>query len=182
MQFQVVDLVLLGVIGLSSLTGLFRGAVKEIIALGIWIVAIWMGYNHAQNLTPWIQFYVQSSTASTVIAFGIIVLAVLITGGILNFILGLMLRRSGLSSIDKILGACFGFARGVFIVSLVLAILSMTSIPYQSYVQGSRVYAQLQPVIRWISGYIPMVINRIKAVDTDVSGNIGNMINTIPRP
>jgi membrane protein required for colicin V production len=182
MQFQVVDLILLGVIGLSSLTGLFRGAVKEIIALGIWIVAIWTGYNHAYSLVPWLRSYVQSPTACLAIGFMIIVLGVLLVGSILNFILGFMLKRTGLSSIDKILGMCFGFARGVFIVSLVLAILSMTSLPYQQYVQGSRVYAQLKPVINWISGYIPMVINRLKAVDTDVSGQIGNIINTVPRP
>lgn len=182
MQFQVIDLILMGVIGLSSLTGLFRGVVKEVIALGIWVVAIWMGYNHAQGLTPWLQSYIQNPTACMAVAFLIIVVGVLFAGAILNFILGLVLKRSGLSSMDKLLGMCFGFARGVFTVSLLLAVLSMTSLPYQQYTQGSKVCAQLQPVVNWISGYIPMVINHLKSVDTNVSGQIGNIINTIPRP
>jgi membrane protein required for colicin V production len=182
MQFQVVDLILIGFIGLSSLTGLFRGAVKEVIALGIWIVAIWAGYNHAQSLTPWLQGYIQNPTACTAIAFLIIVVGVLFAGAILNFILGLLLKSSGLSSMDKILGMCFGFIRGVFMVSLILAILSQTSLPYQQYTAGSKVIPQLQPVITWITGYIPMVLNQLKSVDTNVSGNIGNIINTIPRP
>jgi membrane protein required for colicin V production len=182
MQFQVVDLVIIGIIGLSSITGLFRGVVKEVIALGIWIVAIWMGYNHAQSLTPWLQTYIQNPTACTAIAFLIIVVGVLFAGAVLNFILGLMLRRTGLSSMDKLLGMCFGFARGVFMVSLILAILSQTSLPYQQYTQSSAIVAQLQPVVNWITGYIPLVLNHLKSVDTSVSGNIGNIINTIPRP
>jgi membrane protein required for colicin V production len=181
MQLQVVDLIIIVIIGLSSVTGLFRGVVKEVIALGIWVVAIWMGYNHSQSLTPWLGAYIQNGTAQTAIAFGIIVLGVLIAGAIVNFILGFLLNRTGLSSIDKILGMCFGFARGVLIVSFVLAVLSMTSLPYQPYTASSRVVAQLQPVVNWISGYIPIFINKMKSVD-NVTGNFGNLIDTVARP
>ncbi|MFT4058747.1 MAG: CvpA family protein [Legionella sp.] len=182
MQFQIVDLVIIAIIGLSSITGLFRGAVKEVIALGVWIVAIWTGYNQAQNLAPWLQNYIQNQTACTAIAFLIIVVGVLIAGAILNFILGLLLKRTGLSSMDKMLGMCFGFVRGVFMVSLILAILSQTSLPYQSYLAGSTIVPQLQPVVTWISGYIPTVLNQLQSVDGNVGGTIGNIINTIPRP
>ncbi|MGC1182266.1 CvpA family protein [Legionella sp.] len=182
MKFQIIDLIIIGIVGLSSLTGLFRGVVKEVIALCIWIVAIWTGYHYSQSLTPWVGSYIQSSTASEIVAFIIIVVGVLLIGSILNFILGLVLKRSGLSSIDKILGMCFGFVRGIFIVSLVLAILSMTSLPYQPYVKGSVICNQLKPVINWVSKYIPIVLNHLKSVDSNVNGDIGNIINTIPRP
>lgn len=181
MQLQWIDLFIIGIIGLSALTGLFRGVVKEIIALGIWIVGIWMGYNHAQSITPYVQPYIQNTTAQTAVAFLAILFGVLLAGGILNFILGLMLRRTGLSSMDKILGMGFGFARGVFIVSLILAVLKMTSLPYQQYVQSSTICAQLQPIVNWISRYIPTFINQLKSVD-NVTGNIGNIIDTIPHP
>lgn len=181
MQLQWVDLIIIGIVGLSALTGLFRGVVKEVIALGIWVVAIWMGYNHSQAVVPYIQPYIQNPTACSIAAFLVILVGVLLAGAILNFILSLVLRRSGLSSIDKILGMCFGFARGVFIVSFVLAVLSMTSLPYQPYVQTSTLCMKLQPVVNWISQYIPTFINRLKSVDS-VSGSIGNIIDTIPHP
>lgn len=181
MQFQMVDLVILGIIGLSSLTGLFRGVVKEVIALGIWIVALWAGYNHAHSLAPLLKSYIHSDTACAVVAFVIIVLGILLVGAILNFIIGFLLVRTGLGSMDKILGMCFGFARGVIIVSLMLAIASMTSLPYKSYTENSRLCAQLQPVVQWISGYIPPILDQLKAVDSKSNGTIGTMINTIPR-
>ena len=43
MQLQWVDLAIIAVIGLSVLTGLFRGFVKELVALCVWILAIWLG-------------------------------------------------------------------------------------------------------------------------------------------
>lgn len=180
MQFQWIDLFIIGIIGLSALTGLFRGAVKEVIALAIWIVAVWAGFNQAQSLTPYLQAYIQNPTACIIAAFIIIVLAVLLAGALLNYILSLLVRRTGLSSMDKILGMIFGFARGVFIVSLILAILKMTSFPYQQYTQNSTICAQLQPVVNWISGYMPTLINQLKSVN--VSGAIGTIIDTFPHP
>lgn len=175
MQLQWIDLVIIAVIGLSALTGLFRGVVKEVIALGIWILAIWLGYNYSQSLDPWLQSYIQEKSARTVVAFLIILFGTLLAGGIVNTILSFMLKSTGLSGMDKILGMVFGFARGVFIVALILAAVKMTSLPYQQYVQNSKVIAQLNPVVNWISGYLPVFIERVKSVDKVV-----NIIDTVP--
>jgi membrane protein required for colicin V production len=180
MQLQWVDLVVIGIIGLSAFTGLFRGVIKEVIALGVWVVGLWVGYHYTDSLTPWVAQYVQNSTAQTAIAFVIILIGVLIAGSVLNYTLSLLLKSTGLSSIDKLLGMCFGFIRGGFIVSLILAILSMTSLPYQQYVNNSMICNQLRPVVNWISSYIPMVLNQIKSVDT-ISAGMGNLIDAAPR-
>ncbi|KTD41548.1 CvpA family protein [Legionella parisiensis] len=162
MQFQWVDLIFIIIIGLSSITGLLRGFIKEAIALGVWILAVWAGYHYSGSLNPYLQPYIQDQSIRTIIGFVIVVLGVLIAGGIANAILGLFLRGSGLGAMDKVLGGIFGFSRGVFILSLIFSILSMTSLPYQQYVQGSRVYNQLLPVISWISGSLPGLINKAK--------------------
>jgi membrane protein required for colicin V production len=164
MQYQWVDIILIIVIGLSTITGLLRGFVKEFIALGVWILAVWAGYNYSGSLNPYLQPYIQDQSVRTIVGFIVVVLGVLIAGGIANMILGLFLKGSGLGAMDKVLGGMFGFGRGVFILSLIFAVLSMTSLPYQQYVQGSRVYAQLQPVISWVSGYLPGLLNRVKNV------------------
>ncbi|KTD67417.1 MULTISPECIES: CvpA family protein [Legionella] len=162
MQYQWIDIILVIVIGLSTITGLLRGFIKEFIALGVWILAVWAGYHYSGALSPYLQPYIQDPTARSIAGFVIVVLGVLITGGIANAILGLFLRGSGLGAMDKVLGGFFGFARGVFIISLVFSVLSMTSLPYTQYVQGSRVYNQLLPVINWVSGYLPGIINKAK--------------------
>lgn len=175
MQLQWIDLIIIGVIGLSAITGLFRGVVKEVIALCVWILAIWMGYNYSSSLTPMLQKYIQDQSARTAVAFIIILFGVLLAGGIVNTILSFMLRRTGLSGMDKLLGMVFGFARGVFIVSLILATVKMTSLPYQQYTQTSQITAQLTPVVNWISGYFPVFLDKVKAVNPLVG-----VIDTVP--
>lgn len=165
MQFQWVDLIIVAVIGLSALTGLFRGFIKELIALVVWVVAIWVGYNYTHSLDPWLQPYIMDKSVRSIIAFLIILVGVLIAGGIVNAILSRIITGTGLGGMDKILGMVFGFARGAFIVALIIAILAMTSLPYQQYMQGSRLYPQLIPVVNWISGYLPQLINKVKSVD-----------------
>jgi membrane protein required for colicin V production len=59
MQLQWVDIAIISVIGLSVLTGLFRGFVKELVALCVWVLAIWLGINYSQSLDPWLQSYIQ---------------------------------------------------------------------------------------------------------------------------
>ncbi|HHQ9289427.1 TPA: CvpA family protein [Legionella anisa] len=162
MQFQWVDLIFIVIIGLSSITGLLRGFIKEFIALGVWILAVWAGYTYSGALNPYLQPYIQDQSLRTIAGFVIVVLGVLIVGGIGNAILGLFLRGSGLGAMDKVLGGIFGFFRGVFILSLIFAVLSMTSLPYQQYVQSSRIYNQMLPVINWISSSLPGVINKAK--------------------
>lgn len=165
MQIDWVDLIVIIIVGLSAITGLFRGFIKEFIALGIWVLAIWAGYKYSQNLTPWLQHYIQDKSIQTLVAFIIILFGVLISGGIINALLGFILKSTGLGSMDKILGAAFGFARGLFIVALIMAVINATSLPYKQYVSNSKFYPALAPLVQWISGYFPQLINKVKSVD-----------------
>mgnify|MGYP006371064045 FL=1 len=46
LAFHWVDYVIIAIIGLSVITGLFRGFVKELIALTVWVLAIWLALNY----------------------------------------------------------------------------------------------------------------------------------------
>ncbi len=165
MQLQWVDLAIIAVLGLSVLTGLFRGFVKEVVALCVWVLAIWLGFNHSQQLDPWLHSYIQEQSARSAVAFIIILFGTLLVGGIVNTILSFILKRSGLSGTDRTLGMGFGFIRGVFIVALVMVAVRMTSLPYQEYAQKSTLYSRFDPVVALIYGHLPEVIKKIKEVD-----------------
>lgn len=165
MQLQWVDLAIITVIGLSVLTGLFRGFVKELVALCVWVLAIWLGFNYSQNLDPWLKSYIQEQSARTAVAFVIIMFATLFSGGVVNAILSFILKRAGLSGTDRTLGMGFGFIRGVFIVALLMVAVKMTSLPYQTYSQGSQLYARFEPLVSWLTSRMPDFISQVKAVD-----------------
>jgi membrane protein required for colicin V production len=181
---QWVDLAIIIVIGLSVLTGLFRGFVKELVALCVWVLAIWLGLNHSHGVEPYLQSYIQEQTARTAVAFIIILFGTLFVGGIINAVFGFILKRVGLSGTDRTLGMGFGFLRGVFIVSLMITVVQMTSIPYQQYTQDSKLYPQFSPLVSWLSLQMPEVLSHVKSVDNHISNSepLHPLVNKLPLP
>lgn len=175
MQLQWVDIAIVAIIALSVLTGLFRGFVKELIALCVWILAIWLGFNYSQSLDPWLSSYIEEQSVRTAIGFIIILFATLFVGGVVNAILSFILKRAGLSGTDRTLGMGFGFLRGVFIVALIMVAVKMTSLPYQEYSQKSKLYARFDPVVALLYSHLPEFIKQVKAVD-----KTENIIDTVP--
>lgn len=175
MQLQWVDIAIIAVIGLSVLTGLFRGFVKELVALCVWILAIWLAFNYSPSLDPWLSKYIKEASARTAVGFVIILFATLLVGGVINAILSFILKRAGLSGTDKTLGMLFGFIRGVFIVALIMLAVRMTSLPFQQYSKESMLYARFDPVVDLLYSHLPEFIKKMKEVDKSE-----NVIDTIP--
>lgn len=165
MQWHWIDYVILSVIGLSVITGLFRGFVKELIALCVWVLAIWLAMTYSSVVDPWLQPHIQDKTVRTVVAFLAVLFATIIVGGLFNAMLSFILRRSGLSGTDRLLGMGFGLVRGVFIVALLMLVIKMTSLSHEEYTSKSRLYPKFDPLVSWLYGYMPDLISKVAVFD-----------------
>lgn len=161
-----VDYVIIAIIGLSVITGLFRGFVKELVALGVWALAIWLAITYSQTVAVLIEPYIHDKSARAVAAFVGTLIATLLAGGLLNALLSFILQRSGLSGTDRVLGMGFGLVRGIFIVGLLMLVVKMTSLPYDEYRSKSSLYAQFDPLVSWLYGYTPEFIKQMKVFDS----------------
>jgi membrane protein required for colicin V production len=150
-----IDLVILGVIVLSSLISLIRGFVKESISLVTWVIAGVVAFRYFIPLADLLEPFVNSLTTRKWISGGILFIATLIVGAIVNFIVSQLVSRTGLSGTDKTLGVVFGAARGVLIVSMVILLASLTPMPSAEWWQDSALIGYFQPLAEWIKGLIP---------------------------
>lgn len=157
-----VDIAILLLIGISVLTGLIRGFFKEIIALGIWILGFWLAYQYTSSAEVFLHPYMHDSTIRKISAFMLLVFATVIVGGILNALLSFILKRTGLSGTDCLLGACFGFVRGIFVVSLLITVMQMTSLSQDKIFKSSLLYARFSPVVTWFQARLPRVITQME--------------------
>lgn len=163
------DIAIIAIIALSVMTGLFRGFVKELISVSVWILAIWMSINFSHKLDPWLSPYIHQDAMRSGAAFLLILFTTLLLGGVVNALLSFILKRTGLSGTDRLLGMGFGFIRGVFIVSIIIVGMRMTNMPEDDYRQQSNFYVKFDPLVNSIASYVPSFISKVKTLDVNES-------------
>lgn len=161
MKFYWVDLTIIGAIVLSVLTGLVRGFVKELFALIAWVLAIWLALNYSATLDPWLSNYLPVKTTRIVVEFIVILMAALIVGNIINLMVTVLLKSSGFSVVDRILGMIFGFVRGIFIITLIMLALKITVASNVEYLYQSQLFRQFNPLVNWMAKFVPTVIKKV---------------------
>lgn len=111
------------VLGISTVIGLFRGMVKEVLSLVTWVGAFIVARLLSPTLAPLLVGFVDSSYLRWVISFAALVLACLAAGGLLSRTAVTLVKAGGLVALDKVLGTVFGALRGgVVCIVLLLAL------------------------------------------------------------
>jgi membrane protein required for colicin V production len=112
-----VDIVVLGVLGISALLAFMRGLVREVLGIGSWvgavIVAIW-GFAYARpRFEVWLAGSPDLVNPAT---FGALFLGTLIVLMFVSHWIGAIVRGSVLGGLDRTLGLLFGLVRGAALV------------------------------------------------------------------
>ena len=128
------DVLILVIIFVSIIVSVFRGFIRDLLSILVWISAIALGVFGATNITPFLSEYI-SHIAWLGWAVGIIITIIsLFVGSILNNYFIKSLKWGGPSTIDRSLGFLFGLVRGIFLVSLtyisIQTFLAKESTPY----------------------------------------------------
>ncbi|MEM7705112.1 MAG: CvpA family protein [Pseudomonadota bacterium] len=153
--FNWADWTILGILALSMLISFFRGFVREFMALAIWIAAVWVALTFADQVAPLIGERVEVPSVRLAIAFAALFFATLLAGGLLNYVLGLLISQTGLSGTDRFLGLFFGAARGALLLVVGVSLLSLTPLPADPWWQNSLVLPRLEALARWSARYLP---------------------------
>jgi membrane protein required for colicin V production len=142
------DFVLIGVMLCSVLMSARKGFSREIVGLAASFFALVLGmwfYGVAGSL---LIPYVSSTRMANLIGFLLVVFAVLICGGILGLIVSRFVRTIGLSFIDRLLGAAFGFVRGLLIaIALLTAFLAFGPQVNAKTVSSSVLNSRIAPYV-----------------------------------
>jgi membrane protein required for colicin V production len=149
------DYAILAVILLSTLVGLLRGFIKEVFSLAVWAAAFLVAYTFAGDVADWMENAIALPSARTAMGFAGLFIAVLLVGGLINYLLGKLVETTGLSGTDRLLGGIFGSARGLVLVVAVLLVAGFTPIPEDPWWQESRTIERLMPMVRWTAEFLP---------------------------
>ncbi len=156
--FNWIDLAIIVVVAVSIVISLIRGFVREAISLATWILAIWIGLNYYGTVAEYLTRYIQHENVRTGVAFFILFVATLIIGAVINFVISQLVRKTGLSGTDRLIGMVFGFARGALVVSLLILVAGLSSLPQQPWWHASVLIPQFKPVAMWLEEFLPQTL------------------------
>jgi len=117
------DWAIIAVLAVSALISVVRGFVKEVVSLLIWVAAAVIASIFHDQLAVWLVDWISTPSLRMLTAWILLFVAVLIVGGILNYLLGKLVEATGLSGTDRLLGLLFGLARGLIILMVIVIIL-----------------------------------------------------------
>jgi membrane protein required for colicin V production len=154
-MLNILDFVILGLIAFSGIVSIFRGFVREILALITWAVAVWVAWHFGAVLCLILEPYVQSKVGRYLLAYGGLFVLTMIIGGLVNYLFSQLVDKSGLGATDRTLGLLFGLLRGILIISVMLLVMQLTPVIKEPWWHQSRLVPLFVPIEAWLKDLLP---------------------------
>jgi membrane protein required for colicin V production len=145
------DYAVIAVLLVSVAIGAWRGAVREIINIGGWVLAFILAHTFSGVLAPYFADWMSEPVYRVVVGWLVIFVSVLILAALLASLLSELVRKLGLSSVDRVLGAIIGTLRGALVIIVLALAAGMTKFPqsapwknaaFTPYIEVAALYAR----------------------------------------
>lgn len=140
------DFVLIGVVAVSALVGLLRGLFREAMSLVVWAAALWAAAHYGEWLAPRLEGVIANAQLRLWGARLGLLVAVLVGGGLLTWLVAMALHATQLGATDRVVGLVFGLARGVLLAGLVVLGLRLAGFADEPWWRQSKLLPYAAPV------------------------------------
>jgi len=154
------DYAVLAILGLSILLSVMRGFLREVMALLSWVVAFWLAALYAGEVAPMLPESIPTQQLRMLAAYALVFFLVLLVMTLLSITIGQFLKILGIGPLDRLLGAVFGFARGVVIVLALVVVAGLTSVPKQPFWRNAMFSAPLEAVVSSVKPWLPDALRK----------------------
>lgn len=156
----VADLIILSIIVLSVIVSLMRGFVKEALSLAGWLVALWIAMTFSSGMAELFGSSIKDPTLRLLAAFISLFVLSLIVAAIINFFATQFVQRAGLTGVDRTIGGVFGFLRGILLVTIIVMLLGLTTLPKEPWWDESFFMFRFEVIATWLKDLLPDDIAR----------------------
>ena len=150
-NFTAVDWAIIAVLGLSILLSLWRGFVREAVSLAGWIAAFVIANMFVGEMAAFLQQWIANVTGRYVAAYALLFAGMLMVAGIAGKLSAQVVKVTGLTLLDRLLGTVFGLARGIIVVLVVVYVLRQLAPPQNLlWLDESQLMPHVDMLGQWV--------------------------------
>lgn len=131
------DYLVIAVIIVSAIVGALRGFLREAIALGAWLIALFLAWHFSDLIAPHLGGLMADSEVRPWAARVIITVLILLLGAGIGAIVGHFVRLSIFSGMDRLLGFAFGLLRGFVLLGVFVILGQLLRLQGEHWWRGS---------------------------------------------
>jgi membrane protein required for colicin V production len=154
------DYAVLAVVGLSVVLSVWRGAVREVLALAAWILAFFAAQAYAGTVAAYLPASLDNEALRLLTGFLCVFLLVLVLMSLVAIAISTLLRSAGLGPVDRALGAIFGLARGILVVLILVLLSGLTALPRTPAWRDAMLSAPLEAAAVSVKAFLPYELAR----------------------
>lgn len=192
-----IDYVVLFILLFSMILGIKRGFAKEVVALITWIAAFVVSSLFATDVAGLFTSHsaqtseVAGASSASLLALGVsyllLFIGTLLCGQFVEYLVSYAIEGRGISVVNRIFGAIFGFARGWFLILLVMFVVSLTAISNQDLWKESKMVVAFTPAVHTLTDianpYLTVLQNKMKEAGEKASKEISpEVLKATPPP
>jgi membrane protein required for colicin V production len=131
------DYLIIAGILISAVAGAMRGFLREAVAFGAWIIALFVAWHFADLIEPYLGGLLADPEVRPWAARVIIVALVLLLGALVGALLAHFVRLSIFSGMDRLLGLAFGILRGFVLLGVFVILGQLLRLPAEPWWRNS---------------------------------------------
>mgnify|MGYP002665109840 CR=1 FL=1 len=125
-QWSLIDLMLLTGLGLSTLVGIWRGLIREVMALLGWAVGYFMAQWFGPQAGAWVPVGEPGSATNAMAGMVVVFVATWLGWSLLTWAVTQVVKETGLGGADRFMGGVFGLMRGVLVALVIVTFVRAT--------------------------------------------------------
>lgn len=161
-QLNWLDYAIIGIILFSLGISVLRGFMREACSLATWLLAVVITARFSPAASDLLTQWIDTPALRMVTAGIALFVMVWIIGALSTFLIGQLVDVTGLSKTDRLIGAVFGLARGILVVSALILLGSVTTAPHKPWWSQSVLIPDFNPFVHTLQHLLPKEMVALK--------------------
>jgi len=132
------DFIIVFLVLVSTAAGVWRGFTTEALSLITLLAAVFLAWTFAGRVEPVFGDWASGTEVRLWAARLVLFVLVLVIGGVVSWLARKLVRGTGLTGLDRTLGAVFGLLRAVVVVGLAVLVLEFFALEQEPWWQEAR--------------------------------------------